>query len=251
MKPWRQGVKNGVPTDIKRLMPAIAAAAPPFTIDDIYVHIFSWKHVTANALELYRRVAPHFPQTFFINCDENTPIAPETISGDRVLQLDDRYYYGGQFNTALKNTPEGKILACIVGDVEPAADWAAIAARAVAAFNAHPIGIYAPNVDYTWWTMRNAHIAGDLYEVPNTDCTCWFLHPKLTGRLRIFDYYLLSNLGWGIDAMYCKEAVKRRMHIARDYGVMVRQPRGTAYDQTKARSQMQLLMTLYGALADS
>lgn len=220
--------------------------ASSFTLDDIYVYIFSWKRVTGNALRLYEAVSPHFPHTYFINCDEHMRIT--SISGENVIQLDDRYYYGGQFQTAIRHAPRGKIVACIVGDVSPEADWARISTNSVAAFNLGSIGIYAPDVYYTYWTMRQAHIVGDLYEVENPDCTCWFVHPVLIDALRSLEYFSLSNIGWGIDTIHCTEARARRLHVARDYSVKVTQPKGTSYNQTFANLQMHLLTAAYNAL---
>lgn len=217
-----------------------------FTVEDIYVYIFSWKHVTENAVALYNNISPHFPRTTLINCDENSPDLP--IPVDRIIQLDDRYYYGGQFHTAINSVPPGKILACIVGDVSPDADWAGLATRAVAAFNRGDIGVYAPNVYYTYWTSRGAHIADELFDVQNTDCTCWFLHPSLVERFRPLDYFSLSNFGWGIDKIFCGGARAAGLHVARDYSMMVTQPKGTAYSEREANIQMQALMAAHDAL---
>jgi hypothetical protein len=220
-----------------------------FTLDDIYVYIFSWKHVTNNAVALYQKISPYFPRTTLINCDENSRDLP--ISASNIIQLDDRYYYGGQFHTAINNTPPGKILACVVGDVSPDADWAGIARNAVVAFNRKDIGIYAPNVYYTYWTLRGANIAGELFDVENTDCTCWFLHPILTDSFRSLDYFGLSNFGWGIDKIYCGGARAAGLHVARDYSKLVTQPKGTAYSEREAGIQMQALIAAHDALRDN
>jgi hypothetical protein len=221
-----------------------------FTIDDCYVYVFSWKHVTANARALYHSISHHFPQTFFINCDEHTPITD--IPATHVIQRDDSYYYGGQFYTALQHMPKGKILACVVGDVEPRADWAQIARNTVDAFNTEAAGIYAPNVYFTAWTGRGPAINAEkqLYSVVNTDCTCWFLHPSLTEKLRCFNYYTLCNLGWGIDHIFCEEATYNRLHVARDYRVLVQQPKGTAYNQHTARIEMDVIRKAYKELVE-
>ena len=221
-----------------------------FTIDDIYIYIFSWKHVTSNARALYHSIAPHFPQTFFINCDENITITD--ISADRIIQKDDSYYYGGQFYTALHHMPPGKILACVVGDVEPIADWAQIAINAVDAFNTESAGIYAPNVYFTSWTKRASpiNLEKELYSVINTDCTCWFMHPMLTANLSCFDYYKICNLGWGIDHIFCEEAVRSHLYVARDYRVLVKQPKGTAYNQTHASVEMHAIRRAYKELVE-
>lgn len=217
-----------------------------FTIDDIYVYIFSWKHVTSNARAIFKHVAEHFPHTYFINCDEHTPITD--ISPSSVIQLDDRYYYGGQFNTAINHLPPGKILACIVGDVTPDADWARIAQNAVDGFNTENLGIYAPNVYFTPWTTRGEHINKELYDVENTDCTCWFLHPRLVENLRHLDYFGISNLGWGIDIIFIKEARECGLKVARDYSVLVKQPKGTNYNLTIADKQMNRMIVEHAKL---
>ena len=220
--------------------------AAMYDVSDIHVFIFSWKKVTGNARALYDRVVPHFPNTFFINCDEHTPITD--LPTERVIQRDDNYYYGGQFETALAHTPVGKPLACIVGDVDPEADWAKIAVNATTTLNMRRIGIYAPNVDYTWHVARGRRLWGDYYEVPNTDCTCWFLHPFLVERLRTLPYFSVSNLGWGIDSIFIEEARRQSLLVVRDYGTLVRQPKGTAYSSEKARQQMHALLALYAIL---
>jgi hypothetical protein len=216
-----------------------------FTADDIYVYIFSWKHVTPNAQDLYSAISPHFPNTFLINCDEHTLILD--ISEDRVIQLDDSYYYGGQFETAIHAIPPGKILTCIVGDVEPGADWAQIATNAIDAFNTEKAGVYAPNVDFTGWTSRGPLIneSKQLYSVVNTDCTCWFLHPTLISGLKDLHYRSLCNLGWGIDHVFCEEAIRKDLLVIRDYRVLVRQPKGTGYSEARARVEMMIIRREY------
>lgn len=220
-----------------------------YSLDDIYVYIFSWKYVTGNALRLYESVSPHFPNTFFINCDENASSLP--IESDRLIQLDDRYYYGGQFHTAINNIPKGKILACIVGDVSPEADWANIAAKSIHYLNRGDIGIYAPNVNRTSWVKRYNKIIDELYDVENTDCTCWFIHPLIVDNLSVLNYFSISNLGWGIDIIYCKDAISQKLHVARDYSVIVMQPCGTGYSSETATRQMHAIISAYNALIDN
>jgi hypothetical protein len=215
-----------------------------FSKEDIYIYIFSWKKVTDQATRLYHKVSEVCPNTWFINCDENASITDIT----NILQKDDSYYYGGQFETAVKHTPSGKIVGCIVGDVDPDAAWGAILENAVSAFNTGKIGIFAPNVDYTWHTSRKENLWGSLFEVENPDCTAWFIHPNVLSLIREIPYKMVSNLGWGIDTICCEEARRLQLHIARDYSVIVHQPRGTAYNQRLASMQMANLQQLYAVL---
>lgn len=217
-----------------------------FSIDDIFVYIFSWKKVTSSALDLYKQVHAAFPNVYFINCDETITI--RDISSSHVIQLNDDYYYGGQFEKAIQHCPSGKILGCIVGDVSPDADWSKIASTMLSGLNSNKIGICAPNVDYTWHTARGSHLWDEFYTVPNTDCTCWFIHPTIADKLRKIPYYALSNLGWGIDSIFIKQSLKEKLYVARDYSTLVRQPKGTAYNETKAREQMNILIYIYNQL---
>jgi hypothetical protein len=215
------------------------------TLNDIHVYIFSWKKVTANATALYKAVAPVFPHTTFINCDENVTMPADIPT----IQRDDSFYYGKQFETAIHHAPADAHVACIVGDVDPVADWSLIATNTVAALTTGRFGIFAPNVDYTWHAARNgtAPILNNIWTVPNTDCTCWFLAPQILHKLRQLPIGTLSNLGWGIDIIAIAESLKQRLLVARDYDTLVRQPRGTAYDEGVARVQMRELIAAYRA----
>jgi hypothetical protein len=211
-------------------------------INDIYTYIFSWRKVTENAVALHRQITgAGVPNVTLINCDENQ----RELGVTPVIQLDDSYYYGGQFAEAVRACPQDSILCCIVGDVSPDADWATIYKNAVAAFNRGDVGIYAPNVDYTWHMECGAAISDTLFRVPNTDCTCWFLSPATMSRIRDVDYRRFSNLGWGIDTLCIEETAHHGLLTVRDYSVLVRQPKGTAYNQQKARQQMMLLLRYY------
>jgi len=219
-----------------------------FSIEDIYVYIFSWKHVTANALELYKRVALCFPNTYFINCDENITITD--ISAERVIQRDDSYYYGGQFQTAIRHMPEGKILGCIVGDVSPDAQWNTIAINSIDAFNTENAGIYAPNVHVTGWTSQGPpiNISKQFYSVENPDCTCWFIHPNISATLKCLNYFEICNLGWGIDIIFCNETTRKKQNIIRDYSTLVNQPPGTNYDHISAEYGISAIHSAYHTL---
>lgn len=208
---------------------------------EIHTFIFSWKKVTENALKLYEKASAVSPTTF-INCDENVRVVVQNI------QLDDSYYYGGQFEAAIKAVPEGAALCCVVGDVSPEANWSVIYEKAKEALSTTYVGVYAPNVDYTWHTEKGRQVGNTLYEVPNTDCTFWFIDASVVSALRDIPYRLLSNLGWGIDTVVNKESARQGKLVVRDYSEVVRQPMGTAYDKDKAKTQMSLLLAYYDSM---
>ena len=211
-------------------------------MDNIHTFIFSWKKVTENALALYEKSSAVCPNTTFINCDENVNVIVKNI------QLDDSYYYGGQFEAAIRAVPVGGSLCCIVGDVSPEANWGAIYEKAVEALATRYVGVYAPNVDYTWHTGRGRQVGNTLWEVENTDCTCWFIDADVVSALREVPYRMLSNLGWGVDTIVNKESARQGKLVVRDYSEIVHQPMGTAYDKDKAKTQMSLLLAYYNSM---
>ena len=196
-------------------------------MNNIHTFIFSWKKVTENALALFEKASAVCPNTTLINCDENVGVLVKHI------QLDDSYYYGGQFEAAIKAVPDGSSLCCIVGDVSPEASWSSIYEKAVETLATQHVGVYVGNT---------------LWEVPNTDCTFWFIDADVVRVLRDIPYRMLSNLGWGIDTIVNKESVRQGKLIVRDYSDLVRQPMGTAYNKEKAKAQMSLLLAYYDSL---
>jgi len=183
-----------------------------FSIDDIYVYILNWKKVTANSRNLQKKITPIVKNTFVINCDEHSVFEHNSI------QLDDSHYYGSQHDHAIKHVPDGAILCIIVGDNIPNNNFAVIFQRAVVAFNAFNIGVYAPNDIRSAHNRRGACFTGTLYDVPNTDCGFWFIHPAIVARLRGIDYNI-SKYGWGIDIITIKEARKQGRLVLRDYSI--------------------------------
>jgi hypothetical protein len=224
--------------------------------DDVYVFIFSWKKVTENAKQLFKNISPFFRNTFFINCDEHNTGCFDDLKAENIIHLDDSFYYGGQFQTALEKTPENKFMCCIVGDVNPVASvsWDLIKEQFFKSLKKaknvtdKEIGIYAPNVWFTTILRKNECLWDEVFRVPNTDCTCWFIHPNILKVLRKIPIKQISNIGWGIDIICSKEADRLGMLVVRDYSVMVYQPEGTSYNKTKAEIQMNELLEYYNTL---
>ena len=220
-------------------------------LQGLCVFIFSWRKVTRNASTLYGRVAEHFPWVKFVNCDESeSPIVG--VPENQTIQLDDSCYYGKQFQAAHDAMVPGNYMACITGDVEPEADWSSIAKHIGEAIRSGGFGVFAPNVEVTTHVARNQPVAHAtlryLFSVPNTDCTCWVIHPAVLSVLRLLRIGERSNLGWGIDTIACHESRVQGLHVVRDYGILVKQPPGTGYSREEAFSQQITLIHFYNQL---
>jgi hypothetical protein len=176
------------------------------------VYILNWKKVTANGRILQERITPVVKNTYVINCDEHS------VFDSNSIQLDDSHYYGSQHNHAIKHVPEGAILCIIVGDNIPDNNFEELFQKAIGAFNTLEIGVYSPNDKRSPHRGRGACVAGTLYDVPNTDCGFWFIHPAVVATLRGIDYNI-TKYGWGIDVITIKEARKQGRLVLRDYSV--------------------------------
>ena len=165
------------------------------------------------------------------------------------IQLDDSYYYGGQFNAAIKDVPHGNILCLIVGDNVADNDFEKIFESAISTFNHFPTGIYSPNDKRSDHTDRLEQISGDLYNVPNTDCGFWFIHPYLVHAFRPINYFEVNNLGWGIDTIFMHQARALNLLVIRDYSVETDQlDRSTGYKKEEAWEGYYALIELYKSL---
>ena len=212
-----------------------------FTLDDIYVYILNWKKVSVNGLKLYQNIAPIINNTIMINCDEYMPLTDDITH----IQLDDSHFYGSQFNHAIKHVKDGAIMCVIVGDNIPDNDFEKIFQNALDTFNNYNTGVYSPNDKRTAHQGRDGRFIGELYNVPNTDCGFWFIHPKIISRLRKLDF-TLSKYGWGADTVVILEARKQNLLVLRDYSVETDQlDHNVGYNSQKAAAGQTVLELAY------
>jgi hypothetical protein len=215
-----------------------------FTLDDIYVYILNWKKVSVNGLKLYQNIAPIINNTIMINCDEYMPLTDDIPH----IQLDDSHFYGSQFNHAIKHVKDGAIMCVIVGDNISDNDFEKIFQNALDAYNNFHTGVYSPNDKRTAHQGRNECFNGDLYNVPNTDCGFWFIHPNIVRRLRVLDF-TASKYGWGSDTVVMAEARKQKLLVLRDYSVETDQlDHSVGYNGERAAAGQQVLEKLYSKL---
>ena len=185
-----------------------------YSFDDICVYIFNWKKVTANSLALYEKIRPIIKDTWIINCDEFTPL-DDTIQH---IQLDDSHYYGSQYNHAIKHVRDNRIFCVIVGDNIADNNFNKIFQATLDTFNHHHVGVYSPHDKRSPHQSRNSHYKDELFDVENTDCGFWFIHPTILAIMKLIDYST-SKYGWGIDIFTIREAKKQGFLVIRDYSI--------------------------------
>lgn len=198
-----------------------------YSVENIHVYIFNWKKVSHNSMLLYEKIKNYVKHITIINSDENF-IIHEDI---RHIQLDDSHYYGSQYQHAIQDIQSNHIFCVIVGDNISDNNFKIIFDKAINAFNNNKIGVYAPNDKRSPHKRQLEHIHGALYNVVNTDCGFWFIHPIIVSHMKKLDYSI-SKYGWGIDLLTISETRKKNFFVARDYSVSTDQiDHSCGYDQ--------------------
>ncbi len=161
-------------------------------------------------------------------------------------------YFAAQWQRAVERF-DGDILFHVQADAaSPRFDR--ILARCVLAMQRHGAGVYAPNVDFTPWVYdrrKLRRVAEDLYEVPQTDCTCWAISRDVLAQVPSVDP-VQNKFGWGIDFLVIGAARTLGRRTLRDYRYTVNHKwRGSGYDTDAAHGQvLEMLDGLPGPLRE-
>jgi hypothetical protein len=158
-------------------------------------------------------------------------------------------YFGAQFAKAVELFLEtdNEVLFHIQGDASYN-DWPKLYDDANKYFEMSDWGIYAPNVDYTWYDSSRTDITSlyfpieGLKIVANTDCTCWFIHRDI---LKLYKERNLNleqyKMGWSWDIILPSLCFINQRPVIRDYNHTIQHPLGTGYDTNQAEKEMQQL----------
>jgi len=209
--------------------------------------IFCWNEYVNSAFILKRMLAP-FGRTTVIN--SNVETFRETSLPSGWINIADGYF-AEQWNTMLANIDgDTDYVFHMQADAQCDADQMKILFyRFREAASQYKIGVFAPNVDYTPCVydqkdlvkipFASNGLSSDLkylYEVPCTDCTCWFINRKFMDKKPLFDLSV-NHVGWGADFYYTAVAALAGYKTVRDYQVTIDHPKKTTYNQDKAGEQ--------------
>ena len=162
---------------------------------------------------------------------------------DRVTVLDNPdHYFSEQWNEMLRQF-DGNFLLWVMGDVTLPPKFWELKDAAMLIFKTFPdIGIYGPDVEYTfhkWNTDTFASASPGVYEVPCAEPNCWFIRKEIIKKLQPIDV-TLNRFGWGVDLMSTATAELSGYKTVRDYRFKAGHPAFTGYDEVDAEKQMQL-----------
>ena len=111
-------------------------------------------------------------------------------------------------------------------------DWGSIIESAKKYSEEYNWGIYAPNVDYTWYDSSRVDMDAFTMDDPkvkmvsNTDCTCWFIHRDIIKEAhdRGVDFSPYK-MGWSFDIIFTALSYMKQRPVLRDYNFTIDHPK--------------------------
>lgn len=202
--------------------------------------IFNWKRQYDKACVIEDQLLEIFPKVTVINSDDDN-----TRPG--WIDIGDQCFFGSQFRKALELFT-GEIFFHVQADIE-FDKWRKLVNDAKFYFRYYDAGIYAPNIDYSYYTPERTDFTSDIIDhsnircVGSTDETVWFVRKEVINGLAERRVDLSMNeLGWGWDSVLAAISFAKGMPVLRDYRYTVSHPAGTGYDWTVATQQMDALV---------
>lgn len=197
--------------------------------------VFSWKGQFERAVKLQEQLSPLLDVVVINSDDDNTKAG--------WIDIGNECYFSDQFRTALNLFDSSKYDALwhIQADASYD-DWKPILDSAISTFNEYNWGVYAPNVNDTFYVSERTDVyplTEKLTVVGTTDNTCWFVHKDFIDEM-IERYYLMDSniLGWGWDLIICGLSHIKNRLVIRDYSYTVNHPASTGYLKDQAEQEM-------------
>lgn len=209
----------------------------------IHSFIFNWRGQYEKTIEKIKQFESIGHTPTIINSDE-------THNNEGWVNVGESAYFTDQFIKALELF-DGDVLFHVQGDASYN-DWNNLIKDAESSFETYRWGVYAPNVDYTWYDASRTDIQGvelrdkTMKVVACPDCTCWFIHKDI---LDVFKQLKIDmspyKMGWGWDIIFPSISFLMKRLVIRDYHHTIDHPPGTNYNKQQAEIEMhQLFNTL-------
>jgi hypothetical protein len=215
---------------------------PGIELEDIQPFIFNWRNQFENTCVIEDALKAIFDVVIVINSDE-------TRTRPGWIDLGSEAYFSAQFRKALELF-DAQVLMHIQGDVSYH-DWRGVIESARRYYALYEWGVFAPNIDDTWYREWNTDIYGIELPEPNlkmcasTDETAWLIHKDVIDefhRMNIARCFDQNTMGWGWDLVFCGISFLMRRPVIRDYDHTVAHPRGRGYNRDLAVMEMDNLV---------
>lgn len=202
----------------------------------IQCFIFNWKGQYENALKLEKELK-NYVDVIVVNSDDEHKL-------EHWKNIGDEYYFSAQFRVAL-NLFDPKKYDCFwhIQSDASSDQFKQIIDSAKNSFEKYKWGVYAPNVDDTFYIPSRTDIIdieNGLKLVATTDNTCWFIHKDfIEEMINHLDLMNTNELGWGWDLLICAFSHMAQRKVIRDYNFMINHPASTGYLKDQAENEMQ------------
>lgn len=204
----------------------------------IQTFIFNWRGQYENTIKKQDQLKAIGVTPIVINSDDN-----HNLTDPNWHNIGEDSYFNAQFLKVIELF-DGDVLFHVQADASYD-NWKQLYEDAEKYYEMTDWGIYAPNVDYTWYDSSRTDVTSlefpidKLKIVANTDCTCWFIHKDIIDEFKKRNIDMTKyKMGWGWDIIFPAIAFINKRPVIRDYGHTIEHPRGTNYDTGKAEQEM-------------
>ena len=212
---------------------------------NIQTFIFNWRNQYEKTQKKIEQLNLIDKKPIVINSDDNHKEGEWHNIGEES-------YFTAQFLKAI-DLFDGDVLFHIQSDAS-FNNWLPIYESAERYFKRYKWGIFAPNVDYTWYVSERTDLnmfniaEENLKMVANPDCTCWMIHKDIIKEAinRKIDF-APYKMGWSFDIVYTALSFMMKRPVLRDYRFTIEHPQGTNYNKGQAEVEMH---TLYQSLPE-
>ena len=209
------------------------------TSADLDIFIISWTGQHANARAIEESLSSEFRNITVIYSDQNEQL----VVNEHWVRVPNSYFFAGKFELIIRRY-KGRILLMITAVVQ-CSDWPAAAHACRTAFDRHAnLGVWAPNIENTEWTIKYSTGKLDgtsLHKVIQTDSIVWALATPVVDRMKKFDYSQ-TVYGWGIESaagMFCNA---NGFLVVIDESIPVHHPKGRGYHEGAAKQEMRVFL---------
>lgn len=193
--------------------------------------VFTWNQYTDNALNHEKNLTKN-GKTLVINSNINF-IKKEWVN------LNDAYF-SEQWNTLISLIDHDTDFVFHIQADAKVYDYDKLFSGFYKTISKYDVGIYTPNIDYTWHKYNTSllnRLEENIYEIPNSDCTCWFLNTKIMDKRQLFNIKT-NRLGHGADWYYSAKSNLNKKLVVRDYNICLEHPPSRNYDTNEAGGEL-------------
>lgn len=197
--------------------------------------IFNWNQFTPNALYLEKQLIK-YAKTTVINSNIHE-------KRSRWINLNDGYF-AEQWNTLTSNIDDDTDYIFHIQADASIDNFDTVYSKFHHMINKYDVGIYSPNVDYTdhkYDLNLLNKLEENIYEVPNTDCTCWFINNNLIKNKLIYNINT-NKIGYGADWYYSAKSILEKKYVLRDYSLTINHPNHKNYNSDIANQSLSVWM---------